>query len=82
MNVHLLAELHRAQHRGQRTLEVSVTELRELLAQLEAQEAQALPGKPVGWASGEKIEAMRRLSRKYLTVSQYKTEKFDTRVCI
>jgi hypothetical protein len=39
VNIHLLAELHRAQHQGARTLDVSTVELSELLARLEQLEA-------------------------------------------
>lgn len=80
MNIHLLAELHRAQQHGFKTLEITVKELNELLAQLESKEAKAGPGHPLGWASGDKMEAMRRGSRKYLTVSRIKTDQFNTAV--
>lgn len=82
MNTFLLAELHRAQHQGARTLDVSTVELAELLARLETLEAQQRVAvcKPVGWAAGDKLEAMHRGARKYLTVALYKSEKFDTAV--
>lgn len=82
MNAFLLADLHRAQHQGARTLDVSTVELAELLARLEALEARQTVAQcvPVGWASGDKLEAMHRGARKYLTVALYKSEKFDTHV--
>lgn len=82
MNVHLLAELHRAQHQGARTLDVSTVELSELLARLEQLEARQAVARcaPVGWAPADKIEAMRRGARKYVTVALYKSDKFDTHV--
>lgn len=82
MNVHLLAELHRAQHQGARTLEISTGELSELLARLETLEARQAVAQcaPVGWASADKLEAMHRGARKYLTVALYKSDKFDTHV--
>lgn len=78
----LLAELHRAQHQGARTLDVSTVELSELLARLEQLEAMELrsAAAPVGWAPADKLEAMRRGARKYLTVALYKSDKFDTQV--
>lgn len=83
MSVFLLAELHRAQHQGHRTLEVSTVELSELLARLEAAEARAAleyGGKPLGYACCDKMEAMRRGARKYLTVALYKSDKFNQQV--
>ena len=81
-NVHLLADLHRAQQRGDRSVEVPTLDLAQLLARLEALEARQAVAMcaPVGWASRDKLEAMRRGARKYLTVALYKSEKFDTHV--
>lgn len=78
VNNFLLAELHRAQHQGAKTLEVSTAELAELLARLES--AERPMGKHVGWASSDKLEAMRHGARKYLTVALYKSDKFDEQV--
>lgn len=81
-NVHLLADLHRAQQRGDRSVDVPTVDLAQLLArleQLEARQAVAVSS-PVGWADGGKLEAMRRGERKYLTVALYKSDKFDTHV--
>lgn len=74
----LLAELHRAQHQGAKTMEVSTAELSELLAKLES--AERPMGKPVGWASADKLEAMRHGARKYVTVALYKSDKFNEQV--
>lgn len=81
-NAFLLADLHRAQQRGDRSLDVPTVDLAQLLArleQLEARQAVAVCA-PVGWANGDKLEAMRRGARKYLTVALYKSDKFDTPV--
>jgi len=82
VNAFLLAELHRAQHQGARTLDVSTVELSELLARLEQLEARQAVAQcaPVGWAPADKIEALRRGARKYVTVALYKSDKFDTQV--
>lgn len=81
-HTYLLAELHRAQHQGARSLDVSTVELSELLARLEQLEQREAVAqcKPVGWAPADKLEAMRRGARKYLTVALYKSDKFDTHV--
>lgn len=81
-NVHLLADLHRAQQRGDRSVDVPTVDLAQLLArleQLEARQAVAVCA-PIAWANGIKLEAMRRGARKYLTVALYKSDKFDTHV--
>jgi hypothetical protein len=81
----LLAELHRAQHQGFKTLEISTIELSELLAKVESLEARAaneFNGKHLGYATGHKLKSMLSGARKYLTVSAYKTENFDTEVTI
>lgn len=78
MNNFLLAELHRAQHQGAKTLEVSTAELAEILARLES--AERPTGKPVGWASADKLEAMRHGARKYVTVALYNSDKFNEQV--
>jgi hypothetical protein len=83
MNTFLLAELHRAQHHGAKTLEVSTAELSELLAKLESLEKREtieFGGKPLGFATGHKLKAMLAGARKYITVSAYKSENFDTEV--
>lgn len=81
-NVHLLADLHRAQHRGDRSLDVPTVDLAALLARLEALEAREAVARcaPIGWAPADKLGAMQRGARKYLTVALYKSEKFDTHV--
>lgn len=53
-NAFLLADLHRAQQRGDRCIEVPTVDLAQLLArleQLEAAQAVAVCA-PVGWANG------------------------------
>jgi len=79
----LLAELHRAQHQGAKTLEVSTSELSEVLSRLEALEKRAtieFGGKHLGYATGHKLKAMLAGARKYITVSAYKSDNFDTEV--
>lgn len=83
MNNFLLAELHRAQHQGAKTMEVSTAELSELLARLESLEKRAaieFAGKPLGFVTGHKMRAMLAGARKYITVSAYKSETFDSEV--
>lgn len=83
MNNFLLAELHRAQHQGAKTLEVSAFELSEVLSRLEALEKRAaieFGGKPLGFVTAHKMKAMLAGARKYITVSAYKSENFDTEV--
>lgn len=81
-NVHLLADLHRAQHRGDRFVDVPTVDLAALLARIESLEARQAMARctPVGWATADKLEAMQRGARKYITVSLYKSDKFDTHV--
>lgn len=81
-NVHLLADLHRAQQRGDRSMDVPTVDLAQLLARLEQLEARQTVAvcAPVGWANVDKLETMQRGARKYLTVALYKSEKFDTHV--
>ena len=83
MNTFLLAELHRAQYQGAKTLEVSTAELSELLAKIESLEKRAaieFGGKPLGFCTGHKMKAMLAGARKYITVSAYKSENFDTEI--
>ena len=83
MNTFLLAELHRAQHQGAKTLEISTTELSELLAKLESlenRESIEFGGKPLGFVTGHKMRALLQGSRKYITLSVYKSDNFDTEV--
>lgn len=79
----LLAELHRAQHHGAKTVEVSTSELSEILAKIEALEKRAsieFGGKPLGFVTDHKMRAMLAGARKYITVSAYKSETFDRAV--
>lgn len=81
--IFLMAELHRAQHRGAKTIEVSTAELSEVLAKLESLESkqsEQFGGQHLGYATGHKLRAMRAGARKYLTVSAYKSETFDSEV--
>jgi hypothetical protein len=83
MNTFLLAELHRAKHQGAKTLEVSTAELSEVMARLESLDKRAaieFGGKPLGFVTGHKMKAMLAGARKYITVSAYKSENFDTEV--
>lgn len=83
MNKFLLAELHRAQHRGAKIMEVPTEELAELLAKLESLEARQsneANGKHLGFATGHKLKSMLAGARKYITVSAYKSDTFDSEV--
>lgn len=83
MNNFLLAELHRAQHQDAKTLEISTAELSELLAAIESAEKREsieFGGKPLGFVTSHKMRAMLAGSRKYITVSRYKSETFDSPV--
>lgn len=83
MDKFLLAELHRAQHRGAKIMEIPTEELAELLAKLESLETRQsikMNGKHLGFASGHKMRAMHAGARKYITVSAYKSDGFDTEV--
>lgn len=83
VNKFVLADLHRAMQRGEKSLEISVVDLSELLASLESLEARQsneANGKHLGFATGHKLKSMLAGSRKYITVSAYKSEVFDSEV--
>lgn len=83
MNTFLLAELHRAQYHGAKTIEISTAELSELLAKIESlekRESIEFGGKPLGFVTGHKMRALLQGSRKYITLSRYKSDNFDMQV--
>ncbi|WP_092320352.1 hypothetical protein [Pseudomonas saponiphila] len=77
--------LHRAINQGDKTLTISVLDLKDILAELEKLETRQDPERPsaplVGWADPEKIQQMRQGQRRYLTVSRKKGETFTQQVC-
>ncbi|WDH24076.1 hypothetical protein [Pseudomonas chlororaphis] len=82
---YLLASLHRAQHQGDKTLNVSTLDLKEVLAELQSiktrEEMKCSGGALVGWADPVKVREMREGKRFYLTVRRKKSEHFSKQVC-
>lgn len=82
---YLKASLHRAINQGDKSLNISTLDLKELLAELESLRTRQDPKRPdeplVGWADPAKIQQMRQGQRRYLTVSRKKGETFTQQVC-
>lgn len=80
------ANMHRAIQNNERTMEVSILDLKELLGSVmraEGQKQAEFYGHGIAWANPVKMQEMREGKRFYLTVRRRKNDDFSEQIfCI
>ncbi len=84
--MYVQADMHRAINDGRRSIEVSVLDLKELIAAVcaaEGREVAEKVGHGCAWINAEKLKGLREGKRFYCTIRRQKNDEFDEQIyCI